>query len=210
MDTDAEIAAVDRTLTADGTQRVVTVSRSYRTDLEDLWDACTSAERLPRWFLPVTGMLEVGGRYQLEGNAGGTVTSCDRPHRFTVTWEFGDQTSDLAVDLAAEGPDRARLTLTHTASVDQDFWDQYGPGATGVGWDLGLLGLSLYLATGERPTNGPGWETTEDGRRFITAASTGWGDASVAAGTPEPAARAAQHRTTAFYLGEQAPGHLGG
>ncbi|RAD79755.1 polyketide cyclase, partial [Burkholderia multivorans] len=29
-----------------------------------------------------------------------------------------------------------------------------------------------------------------------------WGEASAAAGTPEPEARAAAERTTAFYLGE--------
>ena len=30
-------------------------------------------ERIPRWFLPVSGDLRLGGRYQLEGNAGGEV-----------------------------------------------------------------------------------------------------------------------------------------
>jgi hypothetical protein len=34
--------------------RVVTVSQTYDTNAEDLWDACTNAERIPRWFLPVT------------------------------------------------------------------------------------------------------------------------------------------------------------
>ena len=47
--------------------RAVTLSRSYRTGIADLWDAVTSAERIPQWFLPVSGTLEPGGRYQLEG-----------------------------------------------------------------------------------------------------------------------------------------------
>ena len=52
--------------------RAVTVARSYATPIADLWDAVTSADRIRRWFLPVSGRLERGGRYQLAGNAGGT------------------------------------------------------------------------------------------------------------------------------------------
>ena len=54
----------------------VTLTRLYDTDVDDLWEALTSAERIPRWFLPVEGELTLGGRYQLKGNAGGTITAC--------------------------------------------------------------------------------------------------------------------------------------
>jgi hypothetical protein len=30
--------------------RAVIATRSYDTDIDDLWDALTSAERIPRWF----------------------------------------------------------------------------------------------------------------------------------------------------------------
>ncbi len=53
------------------TARVVVATRSYDTTIEDVWDALTNAERIPRWFLPVTGDFRPGGRYQFEGNAGG-------------------------------------------------------------------------------------------------------------------------------------------
>jgi uncharacterized protein YndB with AHSA1/START domain len=39
------------------------VSRSYPAELADVWDACTNPERIPRWFLPVSGELKEGGRY---------------------------------------------------------------------------------------------------------------------------------------------------
>jgi uncharacterized protein YndB with AHSA1/START domain len=65
--------------------RVVTVHRRYRAELADVWDACTSPARIPHWFLPVSGELRAGGRFQLEGNAGGTVTRCDPPHGFDAT-----------------------------------------------------------------------------------------------------------------------------
>ena len=52
-----------------GEARTVTVSQSYNAAVEDVWDACTNPERIPRWFLPITGDLRPGGRYQLQGNA---------------------------------------------------------------------------------------------------------------------------------------------
>jgi uncharacterized protein YndB with AHSA1/START domain len=54
----------------------VTLTRLYETSVDDLWDAVTSPQRIPRWFLPVEGDLQLGGRYQLKGNAGGTITAC--------------------------------------------------------------------------------------------------------------------------------------
>ena len=69
MDLDVErlLGAVERTVSSlerDGqAARAVTLARSYATTVEDLWDAVTSAERIPRWFLPVSGRLELGGRY---------------------------------------------------------------------------------------------------------------------------------------------------
>ena len=73
--------------------RAVTLSRSYGTTVEDLWDAVTNGERIPRWFLPVSGELGPGGRYQLEGNAGGVITECERLSHFALTWEFGGDVS---------------------------------------------------------------------------------------------------------------------
>ncbi|HJZ33003.1 MAG TPA: SRPBCC domain-containing protein, partial [Hyphomicrobiaceae bacterium] len=51
--------------------RVVIAARSYDAEVAEVWDAMTNAERIPRWFLPITGDLRLGGRYQLHGNAGG-------------------------------------------------------------------------------------------------------------------------------------------
>ena len=46
--------------------KIAVARRTYPTSQADLWDALTNAERIPRWFLPVSGDLQVGGRYQLE------------------------------------------------------------------------------------------------------------------------------------------------
>ncbi len=204
FDVQDHLGAVARSVSAlerDGQPaRGVTLSRSFDTAVEDLWDAVTSAERIPRWFLPVSGDLRLGGRYQLEGNAGGTITACEPPSHFALTWEFGG-VSWVEVRVADAGADRARLTLTHIAHLS-DHWDQYGPGAAGVGWEMGLLGLALHLARPDAPKpDEAAFAASPDGRAYITGSSEGWEQAAVAAGTDPAAAHAAATRTTAFYTG---------
>src|ERR671917_474620 len=87
-----------RTLEA-GEARTVTVSQTYDAVIEDVWDACTNAGRIPRWFLPVSGDLRPGGRYQIEGNASGKVQTCDPPDGFTATWEYGGEVSWIELRL---------------------------------------------------------------------------------------------------------------
>jgi uncharacterized protein YndB with AHSA1/START domain len=192
-----------RTLEA-GEARTITITRVYETPLEDLWDACTNPERIPRWFLPVSGDLRPGGRYELQGNASGTIERCDPPRGFFATWENRGEVSWIELRLTPEGADATRFELEHIAHVDDERWAQFGPGAVGVGWDLGLLGLGLHLAGGGEPVDPEAfmaWSASEDGRRFITSASEGWAQASAEAGTDPAAAREAGGRTTAFYTG---------
>lgn len=183
--------------------RAVVASRTYDTTVEDLWDAITSPERIPRWFLPVSGELRLGGRYQLQGNAGGTITRCEPPHQLALTWEFGGQVTWVRVQLRPEA-DGAHLELEHIAPVGGDHWDQYGPGAVGVGWDLTLVGLGEHLRTGATldPKAAEAWTLGPEGKQFVRGSSDDWARASIAAGTPAAAATAAAARTTAFYTGE--------
>ncbi|MFG2052864.1 SRPBCC family protein [Micromonospora sp. NPDC048930] len=212
IDVTGQISAVERrignrTLPA-GEARVQTISRTYDAPVEDVWDACTNAERIPRWFMPVSGELKLGGRYQLEGNAGGTIERCDPPHSFAATWEYGGEVSWIEVRLTEAGAGRTRFELEHVAHVDDQRWAEFGPGATGVGWELGLLGLASHLAadgSGVSPDQAAAWMGSEEGRRFVALSSEGWAEASVAAGTPADEARAAGDRVTAFYTGTPTP-----
>lgn len=180
----------------------VVISRSYPVAVTALWDAVTNGERIGLWFLPVSGELEVGGRYQLERNAGGTVTACEALSRFSLTWEFGEDLNWVDVAVAADGDDSARLTLTHS-SRPSDHWDRYGPGATGVGWEMGLVGLAIHLSGPEAALPEDATFTdTEEGRSFVRRSSAAWGEAAIAAGAEPGAARAAAGRTAAFYTGE--------
>ena len=68
----------------------------------------------------------------------------------------------------------------------------------GVGWDGGLLGLSLHLR-GESVGDRAAWQLSEEGRAFSTLSSAAWGAANVAAGADPAAAATAVANTTAFY-----------
>ncbi len=209
IDVTHQISAVRRQLGTRvleaGVARVMTISQRYQTVVEDLWDALTNPERIPRWFLPVSGELSPGGRYQLEGNAGGTVERCDPLKSFAATWEFGGQVSWIEVRLTAEPGGWTRLELEHVAHVDDDLWVQFGPGAVGIGWDGAFMGLASHLSgdrtAGLDPQQVAAWQASEDGKLFMALSSERWREASVAAGTDEAAAKAAADRCTAFYTG---------
>lgn len=205
FDVETHLGAVERSvslLERDGrTVGAVTLVRGYAATVEDLWDAVTSPERISRWLGPISGQFRPGGRYQLEGNAGGVITACERPSGLALTWEFGEDVSWVEVRFSGDAVHRARLALTHTAPVSRH-WDEYGPGATGVGWELGLLGLSLYLGKPAEPRlDEAAFAASRDGRAFITGSSERWGHAAVAAGTDPAAAHTAAGRTAAFYTG---------
>jgi uncharacterized protein YndB with AHSA1/START domain len=179
---------------------MVVAERCYPAPIADVWDALTSAERIPRWLMPISGDLRLGGRYQLEGNAGGTITTCDAPRHLAVTWEYDGAVSwvDVHLDDGADGA--TRLRLEHVAPVlDVDpHWDEFGPGAVGVGWDLSLVGLAEHVATGEQVTVDP---TGPVAAEMMRRSSAAWGEAAIANGTPRDVAEAAAARTTAAYTG---------
>ena len=121
---------------------------------------------------------------------------CRRPigFQFRLTYERNKKSMMLV--------DRAHLTLTHTAPASEH-WDEYGPGAVGVGWELATMGLAIHLAQPTTPKpDEVTFATSPDGKAFIAGSSEGWRRGAVASGTDPDAARAAPRRTTAFYTGE--------
>lgn len=202
-----EIDAIQREVgsgrIAAGEGRTVRLRRTYDAPVNDVWDALTNPERIRRWFLPISGDFRLGGRYQFEGNAGGEIVSCERPHRLRVTWAYGEDiapadVSELEVRLTSASEQSTTLELEHTAIVPEDRWDEYGPGAVGVGWDGGILGLSLHLR-GESIADPVAWPLSDEGRDFYTRSSRAWGAANEAAGADPAVAAQAAANTTAFY-----------
>ncbi len=200
------LAAVARSvslLTRDGQlAAAVALSRSYETTIADLWDAVTNGERIPRWLSPISGELRLGGRYQLEGNAGGAITACEPPTHFALTWEFGGDISRVEVRISEDGMRRARLALTHVSRVSEH-WDEYGPSAVGIGWELGMLALDWHIEQPDEPKpDEAAFVARDDVKAFIRDSSERWGQAAVEAGMERDAAQAAARRTAAFYTGE--------
>lgn len=182
----------------------VIAARVYDTDIADLWDAVTDGTRLARWFAPVSGELRLGGHYAVEGNASGTITACEAPRHFAGTWEFMGHVSWIEVFLEPEG-EGTRLEIHHIAPHPNPHWDQYGAGAAGVGWELGLLGLAEHLnrpADDVRAEGLGGWETSGEAKELVRAASADWGRASSDGGDDPAQARLAAEATRRFYSGE--------
>ena len=206
FDVEGHLGAANRSVASverDGKPaRVVNLSRTLGTSIQDLWNAVTDVERIPRWFLPVSGRLAARGHFQFEGNAGGSITACEHQSRVSLTWEFCGDTSWVDLHFSEDQPGLAVLSLAHT-SVLSEHWNKFGPGATGVGWELCMLGLAFHI---ERPLEPKPDETrfvtSPDGRAFISGSSEAWLQAALAAGTDPETAHAAARRTTAFYTGE--------
>jgi len=122
-----------------------------------------------------------------------------------VTWEYAGAVSWVTVELSDDGQGGTHLSLEHLAHVDEHpKWQEFGPGAVGVGWDMTLMGLDRHLASGATVDRqqAMAWLGSPEGRDFIRHSSDDWCRASIASGTKEVAAKAAAQRTTAAYTGE--------
>ncbi len=171
---------------------VIEIRRRLGAPGADVWEACTRPERVARWFLPMSGDLRPGGRFQLEGNAGGTIIVCAPPQRLEVTWEFGEaKPGRVAVELIAFGAE-CELVLRHIAP-DDEHWATYGPGAVGVGWEAALAALSASIEGDDPPRD------HELMPAFMRRSASAWGAAHQASGAAPDLARETSARTSAFY-----------
>lgn len=179
---------------------VAELHRELRAPIADVWDACTDPDpdRVRRWFLPLSGDLRPGGTFQLEGNASGTITTCQPPHGLELTWEFGDATASLvSLDLTPAGTETTELLLRHTVPDDEQ-WAQFGPGAVGVGWDAPLIAPAMLL-DGESP------HAAQFTPALMRQSAAEWGAVHQASGAGPEVARDAAARTSNFYAPAQLP-----
>jgi uncharacterized protein YndB with AHSA1/START domain len=186
--------------------RALVIERTYDASVADVWDAVTTPDRIARWLAPVEGDLKVGGRYQLEGNASGEITACEKPIHLALTWELGGVPSwvDVRIEEATAGAGDAGavLRLEHVALLDDlAMFDQFGPGAIGIGWDLSLYGLAEHLRTGEKVDADAAAAAGGPAARLMVVSNEAWCEADIASGTPEEKARAGAAATLAMYTG---------
>lgn len=220
VNVNAQINAVDRdieTKDVDGVRSYVqSLSQTYPSPIDDVWDAVTSLDRIPRWFLPITGDLRLGGTYQFEGNAGGEIRSCVPPNggsaAYSVTWGMGHgEPAIVHIRLTAVDATSTRLELENVAAVDSlpdGVWEQFGPSATGMGWDSGLLGLAQYYAGGDggiTPELAEAWVASPEGKAFMRASADAWAAVHERSGADPEVAKAAANTTYGMYTGEIPP-----
>jgi uncharacterized protein YndB with AHSA1/START domain len=122
----------------------VRVEDRYNTDIDDLWEACTTQERLARWIAEVSGDLHVGGTIQATFTSSWTgacqIEICDRPHHLLVTMEPGaEDETELEAWLTEEG-DTTRLVVEERGlALDRLYFH-------GAGWQAHLEDLRRSLA----------------------------------------------------------------
>lgn len=186
---------------------IVRVARTYATTPGDLWTALTNKERIRRWFAEVSGDFECGGRFSIKGNANGKIIACAAPKLFALTWEFGGNVSWVTIKIknADEG---VHLTLEHELASDEQseaHWQTYGPGATGVGWELALLGLEAHQINPKQSLleAAANWMEGAQGKATVRNWAQAWGAAHIQAGGSVQSAKDAAERTAKFYTGEE-------
>lgn len=106
------------------------------------------------------------------------VEVCEPPSLLALTWVFGEYVSWVKARVSGDAAAGVRLTLTHTAP-HSEHWDQYGAGATGVGWELALAGLAIHLGRPDAPMpNDAEFVGSPDGRAFVVGSRRGMGGSS--------------------------------
>jgi uncharacterized protein YndB with AHSA1/START domain len=196
---------VEQRSPADGSGELVSVllRRSYDAPIGDVWDAVTQPDRIRRWFMPISGELRVGGSFQLKGNAGGEILTCEPPRLLKVS--FGGPTSILELRLTPQGDSDTVLELEHTVPIEMA---QSGAGAlyVGPGWDGALLGLGLFLrgeAVGDPVAAANSPEAQEFSKQSVHAWSAVVKDSGTA--TTEELAAATEVSLAQFAPGQATP-----
>ncbi|TFD52945.1 ATPase [Cryobacterium frigoriphilum] len=137
---------------------------------EAVWAALTEPAALARWFLPVTGDLQVGGTFQFEGNAGGEILACVPGRVVRVT--YGGPTSVVVARLDPGVSGGSTLTFEHTVPLSMA---GSGAGALYVApaWEMSVVGLGLFLA-GDFVDNPVTWQASPGMQRFARLSIDAW------------------------------------
>jgi uncharacterized protein YndB with AHSA1/START domain len=126
--------------------------RGLAVPVERVWHAFTDPAALAGWFWPrrfqtsVSSDLRVGGRYRIDGAAGGLAVSgeyleLDEPRRLRFGWQWDGDAEVTEVSLALRASGRATvLLLRHTGFADEENRDQHD-----LGWSDCLERLPGWL-----------------------------------------------------------------
>jgi uncharacterized protein YndB with AHSA1/START domain len=140
--------------TLDEARGAVRVEDVYDTDIDDLWHACTTPERLARWIAEVSGDLHVGGTVHAVFTSTWTgparIDACEAPNHLLLTTEPGtDDETQIEAWLTPEGSQTRLVVEERGVPVGQlHFY--------GAGWQVHLEDLRRSLE-GDGPAHADGW-----------------------------------------------------
>lgn len=180
IDIAKQVAAVQRVVSQHsidgGGQVSVLLRRNYAAPIRDVWRALTEPDRLRRWLLPITGELWGRGRHWFDSTAGGRILRCTAPRLLKTTFDEDNSVVELRLSEA----DGTGVEVMHSVPLDPI---SSGAGALFVGpaWDIGLLGLDLYL----RGEDLPGWQNSAEVQRFSRQVIRAWATATEDSGTAD-------------------------
>jgi uncharacterized protein YndB with AHSA1/START domain len=142
----------------DDTRGAVRVEDVYDTEVEDLWEACTTPERLARWVAEVTGDLRVGGTihavFTSTWTGPGRIEACDAPHHLLLTMHPGSEVeTELEAWITEEGSG-SRLVVEQRGLPRDDLFQH------GAGWQAHLEDLGRSLESGS-PAHPDGWSSSQ-------------------------------------------------
>ncbi len=138
----------------DGTRGAVRVEDVYDTDIDDLWQACTTPERLARWIAHVSGDLHEGGTAHATFTSTWTgpvrIETCEAPHHLLLAMEPGTEDETMVEAwLTTEGAGTRLVVEERGLPVGQlPFY--------GAGWQVHLEDLARSLSEGG-PVHPDGW-----------------------------------------------------
>ncbi len=141
----------------DAQRGAVRVEELYDSDIRDLWQACTSPERLARWLAHVSGDLRVGGTIEMTFTSTWTgparIEVCDAPHHLLLITEPGtEDEAQLEVWLTEEGSQTRLVVEDRGLPIDKLHFH-------GAGWQVHLEDLERSL-TLDGSAHPEGWSAT--------------------------------------------------
>ena len=138
----------------DTTRGAVRAEDVYDTGIHDLWEACTTPERLARWIAEVSGDLREGGTvhavFTSTWSGPARIETCDAPHHLLLTTEpgTGDE-SQIEAWLTAEGSGTRLVVEERGLPLGSLHFH-------GAGWQVHLEDLARSLAR-DLPAHADAW-----------------------------------------------------
>jgi uncharacterized protein YndB with AHSA1/START domain len=141
----------------DEARAALRVEDVYETDIDDLWAACTTPDRLARWVAQVSGDLRVGGEVEVvftsTWTGAGRVEVCEEPHHLLLTMLPGTAEETQIEAWLSEAGSGTRLVVEERGLPLEEIH------VHGAGWQVHLedLGRSLSL---DGPVHPDGWSSS--------------------------------------------------